>query len=141
MALIRSAPLSPVPWRVLLLWVGVLWLAPVLAGIAGLAMFALVGTTLGDLGLGLWFFANALAFSPLFSWVGWLIALPPVWLALRFGGFGWLSAAAIGAAAGAVAAEVVQTALALHFGLGALVVLRAVLGRQLWPPVPRAPVP
>jgi glucose-6-phosphate-specific signal transduction histidine kinase len=75
-----------------------------------------------------------LVLSPLFSWIGWLIALPPVWLALRFGWFGWLSAAAIGAAAGGVAGEIAGTALALPFGLVALVALRAVLGRQLSPP-------
>lgn len=134
MALIRSAPLSPVPWRALLLWVGALWLAPVLAGVAGIALFALSGQVLGVHGLGLWFYAHVLLLSPLFSWIGWQIALPPVWLALRFGWFGWLSAAAVGAAAGGVAGEIAGTALALPFGLVALVALRAVLGRQLSPP-------
>lgn len=131
MAAIRSLPLNPVPLRPLLLVVAALWAAPVLVGFAGLAMFSVIGKTWGEFGLGVWFVANALAFSPLFSWVGWLIALPAVWGALRLGGFGWLTAALIGAAAGFVAGEITQTEIALPFGIGAVVALRAVLGRVL----------
>ena len=129
MALIRSTPQNPVPLQPLLLSVVALWLAPVLVGFAGLAMYGLIGKTWAEFGLGVWFVANALAFSPLFSWVGWLIALPAIWAALRLGWFGWLGALAIGAAAGAIATEVVQTPAALPFGIGALLALRAVLGR------------
>ncbi|GAB1478741.1 hypothetical protein MASR2M74_12910 [Paracoccaceae bacterium] len=131
MALIRSRPQIPVPWQPLFLSVVALWLAPVLVGVAGLAMYGTIGKTWAEFGLGVWFVANALAFSPLFSWVGWLIALPPVWAALRLGWFGWLGALVIGAAAGAIATEVVQTPAALAFGIGALLVLRAVLGRLM----------
>ena len=71
MALIRSIPQTPVPWQRLLLAVAALWLAPVLVGFVGLAMFGIVGKTWAEFGLGVWFVANALTFSPLFSWVGW----------------------------------------------------------------------
>lgn len=131
MGLIRSTPLQPVPLRPLILAVLGLWIAPVLIGLIGLSMFMLVGKTWAELGLGVWFVANALTFSPLYSWIGWLIALPMVWVALRWGWFGWLSAAAIGLAAGGMADAFVHTALALPFGVVALVLLRALLGRGL----------
>lgn len=131
MALIRSIPQTPVPWQRLLLAVAALWLAPVLVGFVGLAMFGIVGKTWAEFGLGVWFVANALTFSPLFSWVGWGIALPPVWAALRFGWFGWVPALAIGSAAGGLATEIAQTEAALPFGIVALLILRAVLGRMI----------
>jgi glucose-6-phosphate-specific signal transduction histidine kinase len=78
-----------------------------------------------------WALAYALLFSPVFSWIGWILALPAVTLALRFGWFGWLSAALIGAIAGAVAGEALQIEAAPAFGLVALLCLRALLGRRL----------
>lgn len=131
MALIRSTPLIPLPWPPLLLAVAGLWIAPVLVGVFGLAMFMLIGKTYGEMGLGIWFVANALTFSPLFSWVGWLIALPLVALALRGGWFGWATAAALGALAGMAAGALVDSELAPPFGVAALLVLRLVLGRVL----------
>lgn len=129
MGLLRSTPLHPVPLPPLLLAVAALWAAPVFVGLFGLAMYMVIGRTWADLGLGVWFTANALTFSPLFSWVGWILALPPVWAALRLGWFGWLPALGIGAAAGAIAGEMAQTEIALPFGIVALLMLRAVLGR------------
>lgn len=131
MALIRSTPLIPLPWPPLLLAVAGLWIAPVLVGVFGLAMFMLIGKTYGEMGLGIWFVANALTFSPLFSWVGWLIALPLVALALRHGWFGWATAAALGALAGLAAGALVDSELAPPFGVAALLALRLVLGRVL----------
>lgn len=131
MGLLRSPPQVPVPWTKLLLAMAALWLAPVLLGLIGLMLFLIIGKTWADFGLGVWFTANALVFSPLFSWIGWLIALPPVALALRQGWFGWASAALIGAAAGFVAGQIAQSAIALPFGVAALLALRAVLGRRL----------
>ncbi len=84
-----------------------------------------------EFGLLIWFSATALTFSPLFSWIGWLIALPPVTLALRLGWLGWVEALLIGAAAGAIAGSLAEIEAALPFGVGALLVLRAVLGRLL----------
>ena len=131
MAVLRSQPLNPVPLQPLLLSVVGLWMAPVAVGLVGLLMAVLTGRTWAEFGLGVWFFANALTFSPLFSWVGWLIALPAVWAALRHGWFGWGGAALIGAAAGAIAGSLVDTEIALPFGIAALILLRAVLGRLL----------
>ena len=42
-------------------------------------------------------------FSPLYSWIGWLVALTPVMLALQQGWFGWVVAIAIGAVSGLAA--------------------------------------
>jgi hypothetical protein len=78
-----------------------------------------------------WAISYALLFSPAFSWVGWILALPPVTLALWRGWFGWISAGLIGAGAGALAGALVDTELALPFGVVGLVALRAVLGRVL----------
>lgn len=131
MALLRSSPQIPLPWGKLLLWVAGLWIAPVPIGWLGLALFGGLTQTSAEVGLGLWFAANALTFSPLFSWIGWLIALPPVALALQKGWFGWAVAAAIGIIAGSIAGAVADTELALPFGLVAVLILRAVLGRVL----------
>jgi hypothetical protein len=131
MGFFRSQPQQPVPWRLLLLSVLVLWIAPIGVGLVGLLIFFLISTVSAEFGLLIWFSATALTFSPLFSWIGWLIALPPVALALRLGWFGWVEALLIGAAAGAVAGGLAEIEAALPFGMGALLVLRAVLGRLL----------
>ena len=132
MDVLRSAPLAPVPWWQLLGAMGALWLAPVALGLAGLGAFAALGRVLqAETGYALWFGATALALSPAFSWIGWLIALPAVALALSRGWFGWLTAALIGAIAGSVAGAIAETTIALPFGLLALLALRGVLGRFL----------
>ena len=131
MALWRSRPQVPLRWPVLLASVAALWLAPIAVGRMGLGLFFVFGKVWADLGLGVWFVANALTFSPLFSWIGWLIALPMIWLALGRGWFGWAAAALIGAAAGAIAGELAATELALPFGFAALLALRLLLGRVL----------
>lgn len=133
MTWIRSAPQRPVSWRPLLLAVAGLWITPVALGLAGLMVFTLFGQAAAETGLYLWFVSNALLFSPLFSWIGWLAALPGVALALRHGVFGWAGAALIGAVAGSVAGAVAETEIALPFGILALLALRAVLGR--WMPL------
>ena len=132
MVVLLSQPQSPFPWPHLLLSAGALWVAPVALGLGGLALGAAMGRMIGgEPALVLWFHAYALLLSPLFSWVGWLIALPPVASALHGGWFGWASAAVIGAASGAVAGALTETELALPFGLVAILALRAVLGRLL----------
>lgn len=131
MGLIRSQPQIPVPWARLGLSIAALWIAPVMVGAVGLLMFGVIGKTWADFGLGVWFLANALFWSPMFSWIGWLIAALPVALALGRGWFGWLPAAVIGAIAGSLAGAAVETEIALPFGLVAVLVLRAVLGRAL----------
>lgn len=131
MALLHSAPQRPLPWGALALWIGVLWMVPVVIGLLGLGLFMVIPTTWAEAGLRLWFYANALLFSPLFSWIGWLIALPFVALALNRGWFGWAPAGLIGAAAGAMAGAVADSEIALPFGLVAVLALRAVLGRAL----------
>lgn len=131
MALLRSQPQVPLRWPPLLVSVAALWLAPIAVGLLGLAMYFAFGRIWADLGLGVWFVANALTLSPLFSWLGWLIALPMIWAALRHGWFGWASAALIGAAAGAAAGKLADTELALPFGILAILALRFVLGRLL----------
>lgn len=131
MGLFASQPQTPLPWVKLALSIVALWIAPVLVGAVGLLMYNVIGKTWADFGLGVWFFANALFWSPLFSWIGWLIALPPVALALRYGWFGWATAALIGAAAGFLAGEAAQSEIALPFGIIAILALRLVLGRAL----------
>ncbi|MBD3763532.1 MAG: hypothetical protein IE927_02040 [Rhodobacterales bacterium] len=127
---LRSAPGG---WTVvgpggLLLAGATLWLAPVAAGLVLLAVFALVGDWAGVTGLALWAAGMALVLSPVFSWIGWLIALPATALLLRQGWFGWLPAAALGAVAGLLAAEVAQSELAPWFGLVSVTGLRDLLG-------------
>ena len=72
-----------------------------------------------------------LIFSPVFSWVGWVIAAPVIWFLLRDGWFGWGSAALVGIVIGAVAGGLVGTSAALPFGLVAILALRLLLGWKL----------
>ena len=136
MALLTSRPQHPLSWRKLTATVGMLWLAPVTLGLVGLFIFATISKVSDDFEsadalLALWFYSYALLLSPLFSWIGWLLALPPVALALKRGWFGWGAAMMIGAAAGALAGAVADTELALPFGILALLALRAALGRVM----------
>ena len=131
MSFMRTAPQVPVPWPALIGSVLVLWVLPVALGLAGLGLFVLVGGISTEAGLAMWFAANAVMMSPLFSWAGWLIALPPVALALWSGWFGWMAAALIGMVAGSVVGALAETEIALPFGLVSLLALRGVLGRLL----------
>ncbi len=130
MALLTSRPQRPLPLSQLVLAMAALWLAPVGIGLLGLALTYGFGWLItSEAALGLWLSAYALLMSPLFSWIGWLIALPAVMLVLHRGWFGWASAALVGIAAGASAGALAETAIALPFGLVAILALRAVLGR------------
>lgn len=125
---IRSAPdgLARLGWPRFLLTALGLWLAPAALGLLMLLLVTPLGAVSSDAALYGAGIGYALLFSPMFSWIGWLIALPAAALALRLGWFGWLSAAAIGATAGGIAGEIVQTEIAAPFGLAALLLLRAV---------------
>jgi hypothetical protein len=129
MDLIRSKPQTPLPLGTVLLSCFLLWIAPVGLGLIGLALAVAVGRLWAEPGLELWFIASTLIFSPLYSWIGWLIALPTVILALWQGWFGWATALLIGAGSGLVAGALADTEIALPFGIVALLVLRAVLGQ------------
>lgn len=129
MNLIRSQPQTSLAIGAVLLSCFLLWIAPVGLGLVGLALAVPIGRLWAEPGLELWFIASALIFSPLYSWIGWLIALPPVMLALWQGWFGWAAALLIGAGSGLLAGALADTEIALPFGILALLVLRAVLGR------------
>ena len=119
-ALWRSPLPGPAPARVL--WsAAALWVAPMLPGLGCLGAVMLVP---GEPALALWAIGMALVFSPLLSWIGWVLALPAaLWLVQR-GGFGWGQAALVGSAAGALAGQVVDSPAALPFGILALLALR-----------------
>ena len=127
----RSAPLAKPPLVVLGALGLVLWLAPVALALLVIPPLQLVAETsfLAGAVLFLLVVASGLMLSPVFSWLGWLIALPCVWWLLRHGWFGWGSAAALGFASGAVAGAFVASEIAAPFGLVALLALRALLGR------------
>ena len=72
-------------------------------------------------------------FSPVFSWLGILLALPAVWLLLRWGAGGWASFALLGAGAGTLAGLLIPgflTLMASLFGLLAALAFRWVLARR-----------
>jgi len=129
MNLFRSQPQAPLAPGPVLLSCVLLWIAPVGLGLIGLALAVPAGRFWAEPGLQLWFIASALIFSPIYSWIGWLIALPSVMLALWQGWFGWATALLIGAGSGLVAGTLADTEISLPFGMVALLVLRAVLGR------------
>ncbi|RUS58565.1 hypothetical protein EGN72_16635 [Pseudorhodobacter sp. E13] len=132
MRLFRSAPQDPVPKTLFFGGIAALWAAPLLLGWLFSALAPMAKPFLSsEAQLYLYGWTYLLFFSPLFSWVGWLVAAPLLWVMLRHGWFGWASAAALGAAAGAIAGALTSSAAALPFGLVALLCLRALLGWQL----------
>ncbi|WP_050523241.1 hypothetical protein [Pseudorhodobacter wandonensis] len=132
MTLLRSAAQRPVPKSVLFGSIAFAWGAPcVLGWILAALLIAGKGLVPAEIQLPLYGLVYLLVFSPLFSWVGWLLALPLVWLLLRDGWFGWLSAGLVGLVAGAVAGGLIGSPVALPFGGMAVLALRAILGSRL----------
>ena len=86
-----------------------------------------------------------LLFSPLFSWLGLVLALPAVWLLLRKGAGGWASFALLGAGAGTLAGLLIPgflTLMASLFGLLAALAFRWVLALrrpEVFSPQPSPP--
>lgn len=115
-----SARLAPLVSTAVLLWA-----APVAIGGVLYALAVLIGP--GEGTFGLLAISVALFFSPLLSWIGWIVALPAVWVLLSRGLFGWLPAAATGLAAGAIAGAITDSEIAIPFGLVAILALRAAL--------------
>lgn len=103
----------------------VLWILP---GVIGAILLALIDTGAGGTAFRAWAFASALGLSPMFSWAGWLVALPLVALALHWGWFGWLPAALVGAFSGWLVGFVAGTELAGAFGMVAVLAMRGLLG-------------
>lgn len=124
---LRSAPggLALVGRVRLVLTATVLWLAP---GAIGAGLLALADPGAGEGGYRLWQIASTLGISPLFSWAGWLVALPLAALALHRGWFGWLPAALIGAFSGWLVGLFAGAELAGAFGMVAVLALRGLLG-------------
>lgn len=129
---LRSAPQKPVPKGLLFSSMAAIWGAPCVLGWM-LAAVVLMGKTIlpAEVQLGLYGLVYLLIFSPVFSWIGWLLALPLIWFLLRDGWFGWVSAGAVGLVCGAVAGSLIGTSAALPFGFLALLALRAALGWKL----------
>ena len=132
MRFFRTYPLMPVPKAALFGSIGVVWGAPCAAGwmLAAVVMatksFVPAAVQLNAYGL-----VYILIFSPVFSWIGWLLAAPLIWFMLRDGWFGWASAALVGLVVGAIASGLIGTAAALPFGIIALLALRWLLGHKL----------
>ncbi|MFN4157520.1 MAG: hypothetical protein ACK4GO_03820 [Gemmobacter sp.] len=127
-ATLLHSPPTPGAGR-LLVTAALVWAAPAALGLCLMTGALLLGRLQPDLALPLWAIAAALLFSPLLSWIGWVLALPAVWLLLDRGRFGWLPAALIGLLAGAIAAAITDSELATGFGLVSLLALRALLPR------------
>lgn len=130
--LLRSAPQRPVPKALLFGSMAALWGAPCVLGWM-LAAFAMStnGVMSAEAQLSLYGIVYLLIFSPIFSWVGWLLAAPLVWFLLRDGWFGWGNAGAVGLIVGMVASGLVGTTAAVPFAIIATLALRGVLEWKL----------
>ena len=115
------------------------WLGALLLGVAVIAFATGVSALLGmgapedDAAhplVALFVTGYILLFSPMFSWLGIILALPAVWLLLRGGAGGWASFALLGAGAGTLAGLLIPgflTLMASLFGTLAALVFRWVL--------------
>lgn len=131
-ALFRTAPQRPVPKSLLFGSMAVVWGAPCVAGwMLAACVLAGKGLLSAEAQLSLYGIVYLLIFSPVFSWIGWLLALPLVWFLLRDGWFGWVSAILVGLVIGAITGGLIGTNVALPFGGAAMLGLRAVLGWKL----------
>ncbi|MEF3047305.1 hypothetical protein [Pseudotabrizicola sp. L79] len=130
MSLIHSVPQQKTPWRDLLTAAFAALVLPALLGAVMLGVFYLIGAKLpGDSGLLLWAGGMMLLLSPMLAAAGMVLAVPVASLLLRLGWFGWAPAAVTGLSIGAVMAGMLSYELAAPFGMGSLLILRAVLGR------------
>ena len=130
--LLRSAPQRPLPKSVLFGSMAALWGAPcVLGWMLAAVVLATKSLVAPEVQLALYGIVYLLIFSPVFSWIGWLLALPLVWFLLRDGWFGWVSAALVGILVGTIAGSLIDTNAAAPFGALAMLILRAVLGWKL----------
>jgi hypothetical protein len=128
----RSAPQSPVPIGTFLTSIAVLWLGPMVVGrIAAFCVYLATPLLAPETQLILYNLSLVLIFSPVYAWVGWLVAAPILWFLLRDGWFGWGSAALAGLIVGFVAGSILETGIAIAFGPLALLTLRAGLGYRL----------
>ncbi len=114
---------KPLIWITLLtsavtVWVGAAVLGALLMKLAGLLteVHSSLALPLGGIGL-------FLLFSPFYSWIGFLIALPAEYWLARHQLFGWGAALALGTGIGAVLTPVLGTVLPLMMG-GPLLVLQ-----------------
>ena len=116
------------------------WLGAVPLGLAVLALAYLLGTLPGLSGApgvthplaALYILGYVLFFSPMLSWAGLLLALPPAWLMLRRGFAGWGSFGMLGLISGTLAGGFFDgftpTVAGLH-GLAAALAFRWILFR------------
>ena len=130
MSALRSAPRGHAiaGWGAVAIAFAAAWVAPVLPGalMLGLAPRLLSG----DLALAAMAIGTAFVFSPLYSWIGLVIALPMVVGLMSQGRFGWAMALAAGLAAGVLATPLVGglgPLVAPMMGAAMLSVLHAVL--------------
>ncbi|MFN7224084.1 MAG: hypothetical protein ACK4MS_08695 [Paracoccaceae bacterium] len=130
MSLLRSAPHLDTPWRDLLTAAIVALLLPSAVGGLLIGVFHLFGERMPPtVGLFLFGPAMALMLSPLLSFAGMMLAVPLSSILIRAGWFGWLPAAANGFGVGSVMGALFGMNIAAPFGLCALLILRATLGR------------
>jgi hypothetical protein len=125
MGLVASPPGVSARLTPLIVTAVLLWAAPVALGGVLYAIAVAAGT--GEGALGILTIAIVLIFSPILSWIGWVVALPAVWWLLTRGMFGWLPALATGLGAGAIAGAITDSELAIPYGIVSLLALRAVL--------------
>jgi len=85
--------------------------------------------TRGEAWLLVWALAALLLLSPAFTWFGLVLAAPLVAVGMDRGWFGWLPALALGAAIGVSLGMILDTPLALPFGLTLAAILRATTAR------------
>lgn len=119
-------------WSALLLTAALACATPMVLGLAGM-----VGTALLD-GLGasrqmeIWVVATVLLFSPLYSWIGFALAVPAIRALQRHGRFGWGQTVLLAAGISAMLAAALGLPAALWFGVPLLLVMRLYL-RQIFP--------
>lgn len=79
-----------------------------------------------------WMIATVMLFSPLYSWVGFVLAVPAIRALQRRGRFGWGQTVLLAAGISVMLAALLDLPAALWFGVPLLLVMRLYL-RQIFP--------
>lgn len=130
--ILTSAPdgFAKLGWRRALIAHGLTCLAPAALGaLLHAGLWAMGTQTWGESWLMLWALAALMMLSPAFTWFGLALASPLTAILMDRGWFGWLPALGLGAGVGAALGWLIGTTLALPFGAGLALVLRATLAR------------
>lgn len=119
-------------WSALLLTATLACGTPMVLGLGGMVGSALLDGLGAPRQMEIWVVATVLLFSPLYSWIGFALAVPAIRALQRRGRYGWGQTVLLAAGISVMLAVAMDLPAALWFGVPLLLVMRLYL-RQIFP--------